>query len=415
MAFIFYLDRMCIAQATTEIKKSLGGINDEQWSFIAMAFTLAYGLFEIPTGRLGDRFGSKRVLVRVVLWFSIFTALSGLCPGYWSLLTVRFFFGAGEAGALPNAARIIVRWFPPLERARARTWMIASSYFGGACAFYLSSVIISLLNWRWMFVFFGVLGFLWTLWFAATYHDNPEEHPETNDAERALLAAGGSQVSTHHDKIPWRRVLTHPSVWLLSSIIMCSAFFAYFFFTWYPTFIKQAYVVTEQQSGALSSLANLGGAIGVLVGGWVANRIQHIHGDQVRWQRIYCVSAFLLAAILMYLCTIVPHVALSAILAGLAYMCTLSHQTIWWGWASQIGGKHLGSLFGLMNGAGVVGAIASQYFFGWLSRMREAEGYTGMDRYRPAFYVYMSVLVLGAFLWSRVRLLRPIDQHGTEA
>ena len=69
-------------------------------------------LFEIPTGRWGDRYGSRGVLTRIVIWWSFFTALTGAATGLWMLLLVRFLFGAGEAGALPNSARILRQWFP---------------------------------------------------------------------------------------------------------------------------------------------------------------------------------------------------------------------------------------------------------------------------------------------------------------
>ena len=82
------------------------------------AFTLAYGLFEVPTGRWGDRYGSRGVLARIVVWWSAFTALTGAAMSLPMLVVVRFLFGAGEAGAYPNAARVIARWLPISQRGR---------------------------------------------------------------------------------------------------------------------------------------------------------------------------------------------------------------------------------------------------------------------------------------------------------
>ena len=95
---VLYLDRVCMSQAIPSIKAELK-LTNTQVSYFAMAFTLAYGLFEIPTGRWGDRIGGRRVLTRISLWWSAFTALTGACNGLWSLIAVRFLFGAGEAGA----------------------------------------------------------------------------------------------------------------------------------------------------------------------------------------------------------------------------------------------------------------------------------------------------------------------------
>jgi len=119
LAGVLYLDRVCMAQAVGPIQAELD-LSNTQISYALMAFTLAYGIFEIPTGRLGDRIGSRFVLTRIVIWWSLFTALTGASWGFSSLVLVRFLFGAGEAGAYPNAARVISRWFPATNAAGFR-------------------------------------------------------------------------------------------------------------------------------------------------------------------------------------------------------------------------------------------------------------------------------------------------------
>jgi ACS family glucarate transporter-like MFS transporter len=111
MTFILYLDRSCINQAAPKIKDELG-ISETEKGMIFGAFTIAYAVFEMPAGRWGDRYGSRRILARIVLWWSLFTALTGAAWGFGSLLVIRFLFGAGEAGALPNSARVLRAWFP---------------------------------------------------------------------------------------------------------------------------------------------------------------------------------------------------------------------------------------------------------------------------------------------------------------
>ena len=114
LAFILYLDRICISQAAPKIEKELG-ISHTQMGNVLTAFTVAYSLFEVPIGWWGDKYGSRGVMARIVVWWSVFTALTGAARGLTYLLIVRFLFGAGEAGAYPNAARILSRWFP-IER-----------------------------------------------------------------------------------------------------------------------------------------------------------------------------------------------------------------------------------------------------------------------------------------------------------
>src|ERR1017187_3730406 len=118
LAVITYLDRVCIAVAGPRMQDALH-ISPAAWGWVPSVFFLSYSAFEIPTGALGDRIGPRRVLTRVVAWWSAFTCLTGTVSHFNILLLVRFCFGAGEAGAYPNAAAVIGRWIPAGKRTRA--------------------------------------------------------------------------------------------------------------------------------------------------------------------------------------------------------------------------------------------------------------------------------------------------------
>jgi MFS family permease len=109
-----YLDRICISIVGVRIKSEFG-LNNEQFGWVLASFALAYALFEIPSGILGDRIGPRAVFIRIVLWWSLFTAVTGFVNGLVSLLIVRFLFGMGEAGTYPNCLIVISRWFPANE------------------------------------------------------------------------------------------------------------------------------------------------------------------------------------------------------------------------------------------------------------------------------------------------------------
>ena len=119
LAVIQYIDRVCISQAAPFISHDLH-LNDAQMGWVFSAFTLAYALFEIPAGYLGDRIGPRKVLLRIVLWWSFFTAATGWVRNWASLVVTRFLFGAGEAGAFPNLTKAFNRWLPLQRAARAR-------------------------------------------------------------------------------------------------------------------------------------------------------------------------------------------------------------------------------------------------------------------------------------------------------
>ena len=394
MSLVLYLDRVCLGQAITDIKRELH-LDDAQMTAVAVAFTLAYGLFEVPVGRWGDRYGARRTLTRIVLGWSLFTALTGACWNFGSLLAVRFLFGMGEAGAFPNAARITTAWFPLSERGRYRGLFLASSYLGGAVAPALAAAIIEQVGWRWNFVFFGGFGLLWAALFYAWFRDSPAEHPATNDAERALIGPPTHPSVGRHDPIPWREVLRSRNIRLLSLVIVCSAFLTYFYFTWYSDYLRTIRDVPRQEAGWLSSLVLLGSTLGVFVGGGLNDRVR-----TPRRRKWLCAGTTLFGAVVFLMGTTMESPLAMSILFGLSSMSLLCMQPIWWSFTAEIAGRHLGAIFGLMNGVGAGGAIASQGFFGLFRWWRLGNGYEGRDAVDPAFWVYFAVLLGAAAAWA---------------
>jgi MFS family permease len=131
LAFLTYFDRVCIAWAGEYMQRDLH-MSDKQMGYILGVFWFAYALFEIPGGWLADRYGARRALTRIVLAWSVFTALSGAAVGFYSLFFYRFMFGVGEAGAFPSMAKVQSRWLPVQSRAwfGGILWML--SRWGGA-------------------------------------------------------------------------------------------------------------------------------------------------------------------------------------------------------------------------------------------------------------------------------------------
>jgi ACS family glucarate transporter-like MFS transporter len=167
------------------------GIAPEHWGWVLGAFVLAYGIFEIPSGALGDRIGQRRGLTRIVVCWSAFTCLTGLVSGFLPLVAVRLLFGAGEAGAIPNMSGCVARWFASTEQARAQGAIWAASRAGGVLAPWLVVPIMASLGWRSVFWVFGTLGFVWATFWFAWYRDDPAP-PSCRHAE--CRPAGGTMV-----------------------------------------------------------------------------------------------------------------------------------------------------------------------------------------------------------------------------
>jgi MFS family permease len=408
LSFVLYIDRVCMAQAAKPIQIELG--LDNFWmGFVHGSFLVAYGLFEVPTGRWGDRYGSRGVLARIVVWWSLFTVLTGVASGLAMLLVVRFLFGAGEAGALPNAARVVARWFPPGKRGPAQGVVTTSTLIGGAATPVLTAFLIELMGWRWAFVIFGCLGVAWAFAFYSWYRDDPAEHPAVNEAELRLLIGGKSpSPPAVHPPIPWRLVLTSANVWLLGGVITCSAFASYLFYTWYPTYLQSARGLSNTESGLLTSMVLAGGAIGCLLGGYLGDWLVQRTGER-RWsRRVLGSGGHFVAALALGASTLVDSPLAAALCAGLACLSSNVQLATWWAAVTDVSGKHLGALFGLLNSMGVPGAFVSPVFFGWASQWLGNLGYTGRNQFDPLFYVYALVLLVGATGWLFVDATRSV-------
>src|SRR5579871_5887995 len=432
LSFILYIDRLCISKAAPQIELELG-ISHTAMGFVFGAFTVAYGLFEVPTGRWGDRFGSRGVLTRIVVWWSMFTVLTGCVwpfhfdsghgielPGmptpvplvfdsFLLLLLIRFLFGAGEAGALPNAARVVACWFPLGGRGPAQGFINTSALVGGAVTPVIAAYVIAWRGWRWAFFLFGLLGVVWALGFHRWFRDTPAEHPGVNEAERRLIIAGPVvPLRKGQSPVPWGRVLRSANVWNLGGVISCSAFVTYLYFFWYPTYLEIGRRVDRIQAGWLSGMVLAGGAVGATLGGYLSDWLVHCSGERrVTRRRIGCVglAGSALALVASVRCDQPVAGSCFAALACLSANAVLAN---WWAAVTEISGKHVGSLFGLMNSMGVPGAVASQLFFGRFADWMGEHGYRGRDQWDPGFYLYAAVLLAGALGWLFVDVTRPV-------
>ena len=441
LVFVLYLDRICIAQAAPSIMAELD-LSKSEMSYVFGAFTIAYGLFEVPTGRWGDRFGSRGVLTRIVLWWSAFTALTGCAFSFswassvgfslwgwsWSLplalnsfvflLVVRFLFGAGEAGALPNVARIVDRWVPIYERGIARGIVLTSMQVGGATAPLVTAQLIHYVDWRMAFVIYGLLGLVWGGLFYWWFRDDPAQHPGVNESERRLLERSERNIPAGHEHppIPWRWVLSSPNVWLLGTIMTASAFSSYMCMFWLPTYMIEARALSKDAAAGMQSLVLVGAACGALSGGWLSTQVVRWTGEG-RWSRSLLGMTLLgVAAILLgssVLCASPLHTALLVTAASV-----FGHAQVgnWWAATAEISGRHLGAMFGLLNSLGVPGAFGSQIFMGKFADYRQELGFKERDCWDPAFFVYAAVLMFGALCWLLVDATRSAtDEPGRAA
>jgi MFS family permease len=374
LSMITYIDRVCIMQVQGEIQRDLN-ITKEQFAFTFSAFALAYALFEIPTGWLGDRIGPRKVLTRIVLCWLLFTAMTGLIPamewnlgfailngGFIMLLAVRFLFGAGEAGAYPNMAKATRNWFPYPERGRAQGLVWTFGRLGGSVApvlvfalaypFTLSGILA---GWRGAFLMLGLLGVLWVIGFAWYYRDTPRDHAGVNEAERDWIEAGAGN-QTKPPPFSWANALRSRTLWMLSIMYFCSNSGWSFFITYVKPWLEHDVGLKDLTLALAAGAPLFFGALGCVLGGFLTDRQVRVWGPRYGRTGQGMVAYFLGASFFLVAAFLKPS-ALSFSLVCLASFVKDFAMAASWSTTLDIGHRYSGTVAGIMNTIGNLGTV----------------------------------------------------------
>lgn len=388
LATLAYVQRVAISQAAGPISADLG-LGKVEMGLVFGAFGLSYALFEIPMGLLGDKRGVRRVLTQIVLLWSFFTALTGAAWNLTSLWIIRFLFGAGEAGCFPNLTRMLSQWLPRAERVRAQSLMWACTRWGGAVTPPLVLIAIGLFGWRWAFVAFGLLGVVWVAFFVRRFHDSPADDPRVNTAERAMLADSQALVTQDHGG--WLQLLLTPQALLLMVQYFCWSYIWYFFVTWMPTYLAEAWGQTPGQTAGLSVLPLLMGGTGALVSGLIPLRIP---------RRTIAICAFLSVGVMLLLIPNAPSVGVAiALLAAVSFSGDLT-VPISWNTCVEVGKRYTATMSASMN------MFAN--FSGFLAPVLGGLILADATRSWPFMLDVMAgVAFFGAFCWLFIKVPEP--------
>ena len=418
LSFLTYYDRQCIVRAQESIQTSLD-ISDEQMGLVFGAFWLAYALFEIPGGWMGDRFGARFTLTRIVLAWSLFTALTGLATGFLSLLAYRFLFGVGEAGAYPNMARVQSRWLPRVEQARAGGVLWLCARFGAAFAPLLFGTMTrgvnslqtmvdgtpaldwfaAIASWRIGFFISGALGLVWCLTFYPWFRDDPSEKESVGAAELQHIQQGRGNMETGHraEGRIWGRLFSSPSLWAMALYYIFGSFGWSFFVSWMPRYMKEVHGVAFEKSEWSSAWPLMCGGIACLVGGVLSDELVKRTGWRRLGRAIFPVTGCVIAAVAMLA---MPHVTTQR--EATILMCVAAAgfdfgQAANWAAIVDMGGRHAGIAMGFINMVGNLGNSAQPYIgarvfnsFGW----------------NTLFAVYAVAFLLAMMMWAVIDPMR---------
>lgn len=390
LAFLSFLDRAAISQAGPAISRELH-LSPMQMGLVFSAFGFTYALFEIPSGWMCDRFGARKLLTRVVLLWSLFTAATGFSWSFPSLLVTRLLFGAGESGCFPGLARLFRTWLPPMERNSAEGIKAASARWGAAITPALMAVLYAYFNWRQVFALFGALGVVWASVFWWWYRDEPRDARPASE-----------------DDVSWRRLAASRSLWALGIQWFCHYYGFYFYITWLPLYLYQARGLDLRHGSLAAGLPLFSAGLGSLFAGWALSALVRRTKSTVRARRLMGYAAYGGAALLLLLFTWIANPLPAMIAMSLSSFAAEFSGPISWTTAMDIGGERVGTVSGFMNTLGHLGGSVAPAVTGLLLSL------TG-NAWHLAFYCSALIYAAGAICWRFIDPVTPLDLEKVKA
>jgi MFS transporter, ACS family, glucarate transporter len=391
LILITYLDRVTVSLVGVRIKTAFH-LTNSQFGYVLGAFALAYAIFEIPSALMGDRLGQRKVFLRIVIWWSAFTALTGAVNGLTSLIIVRFLFGMGEAGAYPNSTGAVCRWFPKTETSRGVSWFSMGSSSGAALAPLIVVPIAIAWGWRAPFFVNAGLGLVWVLVCFLWYRNHPAEMKGISPGELEFIETNRRFVS-HHTRFPWRLALRNKMLWLLLFAYFACQWANYFFVAWMPNYLQDGRNFSEQEMKLTTSMVFVAGFLSAFLSGFVSDWLIKKKGLRFS-RRLIGMSSYTIMAML-FLCSLATnnHLMVGGCLIAAQFFhppgVINSFST-----CVEIGGERAGTVAGIMNFFGQIGAFLMSILFGKIVDFTHS--------FAAPQLLMVGVLLAGAILWSMI-------------
>jgi predicted MFS family arabinose efflux permease len=269
-----FVDRQVLVILQEQIRAELSLMDWQLGLLSGLAFAVFYSVLGLPIAHLSENVGRKRVIAVALAFWSAMTALSGAAQSYVQLLLMRIGVGVGEAGGSPPSHSIISDIFPMRRRALALSIFSMGVYFGYLVAYSIGGWVAEDLGWRVTFVVVGLPGILLALIVAATIKEPPRGF-----AERIEAGEGDRPLAAEHAHRPGfaetlRLLWSRPSFRHLSLACSLHSIVGYGVGNFVPSFVMRAHGMPVGELGwRLALITGLGGAAGVALGGWVADRL----------------------------------------------------------------------------------------------------------------------------------------------
>ena len=403
LGMVTFLDRINISVAGSSIMHDLQ-LSPSEWGWVQSAFILSYGLMQIPMGALGDRFGHRKILSLIVLWWSLFTAFTGLAGGLASLLVIRFMFGIGEAGSSPCSTGVISRWFEKHEVGKAQGYVWAASRMGGALTPFVVIPVMVTVGWRSAFYLLGALGIVWAIVWWLFYRDTGVAGAsDTSDTSvtsvTSVTSSTSSTSSTTAGGLRWSAVLCNSQFWLLCGMYFFYAFGSWFFFSWFPTFMELGRGFDKTELTYAVAVPFIMSMMGNIAGGHLTDKLTHRYGIKIGRKALGS-SSLAISAVCMFLAAFIPGKMAVFVFLSLCFGIFDLMLPSAWALCIDLGKQQAGTLSGAMNTAGNIGGFCCGILFGELVQQS--------GNYNLPLYMIAVMLIISAVLFAFINPEKPI-------
>ena len=350
-----FFDRSSLSVANTTIRGEMH-LNGTQMGWLLSAFSLAYGVAQLPLIGLLDRAGTRPVLGAGLAMWSAAQFATGFVGGFPAFLVCRVLLGAGEAPFYPSAVRSIREWFTERTRGRATGLMSSSQTFGLAIAPPVLTWVMVRVGWRATFAGLGVSGILvaavW-VWLHRDRAETPYRHAEDLPPQR--------------NEAVWGSLLRQRTVWGMMLGWGGINYTAWLYIAWLPGYLNTARHLSLAKSGWVAAIPFLAGALGMLLSGIVSDALVHAGESLSRVHRRNLVVGMIVSAGCTFLVAR-SETTLGAVAGiSLAFFSIQYAGTSGWGYVQCVSPERfVASLSALQNFASFMIASAAPVVTGWL-------------------------------------------------
>ncbi|MGZ3880103.1 MAG: MFS transporter [Flavisolibacter sp.] len=385
---ITFLDRNCIALVAPRIKEYFH-LNNSQFGWVLGAFSLAYALFEMPTGRMGDRIGQRSVLIRIVLWWSVFTALTGVSTGLISLIFIRFFFGIGESGAFPTTTGVVSKWLPTTERSTGISILMLGINAGSAIAPLIIVPLAAAFDWRVPFYVNGVIGLAWVLVCFLWFRNEPSQMKNISSQEKMLIEENRT-AGSQQEHFKWRTALKNKNLLLLGLVQFCSQWGFYFFIAWMTVYLIEGRHFSENGMKWLTFCVFVVAMVTVVFAGLASDILGRKKGLRVS-RRFFGIIGLGGSGLALFIVAINTSNTMAAVALVVANAMVAINGVTNFSTCIDIGGNNAGAAAGFMNLCGQIGGLFISLIFGRLADLTHT--------FNAPLYLIAGIMFTGSFLW----------------